>query len=146
MILLLIGTVYEINALRARSSAEDYVALGNEMGISGGHIEAVKAFKNALKIDPYYIPAYLGLGMAYGNSGRSNEAIEIFKEGIKLNSTHYSVPQMQMGIALLAYNNLNDVKTAVQYTKKALQIFTDQGNYAGVALAAHRLKQFDPDP
>ena len=114
------------------------------MGIKGNHIKAGEAFKSALKLDPYYIPAYLWLGTAYGNLGRSKEAIEVFREGIKLNSTHNTVPQMQMGIASIAYN-MNDRKTAVLYAKKALQTYTNQGDYLGVALAGQKLKQFDSE-
>lgn len=57
------------------------------------------------------------------------------KEGIKLNATHNAVPQMQMNIASLAYNKMGDNSTAIQYTKKALQNFTDKGDYMGVTLA-----------
>ena len=125
-------------------SVDDYISLGNNMGVNGNHIEAEKAFKNALKIDPYYIPAYLGLGSAYGNAGRIVDAIEVFKEGIKLNPSHKSVPQLQMSIALLAFHKMNDNVTAVKYAKKALQRFTDQGDFFGVALAGQKLKQFVP--
>lgn len=57
---------------------EEYLSLGNTMGINGNHAAAVDSFKKALKIDPYYIPAYLGLGTAYGNSGRIEEAINVY--------------------------------------------------------------------
>jgi len=126
-------------------NVEEYVALGNEMGMKGNHVVAGEAFKNALKIDPYYIPAYFGLGTAYGNSGRGKEAIVVLREGIKLNSIHNLVPQMQISIASIAYNKMNDRKTAIHYAKEALQIYTDQGDYAGVALAGQKLKQYIRD-
>ena len=121
----------------------EYMAVGNEMGIIGNHVEAGKAFKRALNMDPYYVPAYLGLGIAYANAGRNKEAIEVLKEGIKLNFNHSSVPKMQISIASIAFNRMNDQKTAVQFAKKALQKYTDQRDYAGVALAGHKLKQFN---
>lgn len=124
---------------------DDYVSLGNQMGIKGNHIEASKAFKNAVKISSHHIPAYLGLGTAYGNLGRNEEAIEVFKEGIKLNRVHSLVPQMQMGIATIIYDKMRDEKTAVQYVKKALQNYTNQGDYKGVALAGQKLQQIKPD-
>ena len=95
----------------------------------------------AIKIDPYYIPAYLGLGIAYGNLGRNNDAVDVFKEGIKLDNIHAFVPQMQMGIATIAYEKMNNDEMAIKYVKKALQAYTDQGNYAGVAQAGQKLKQ-----
>ena len=126
-------------------SPEDYVFLGNQLGMEGDHVGASKVFKSSLKIDPYYIPAYLGLGIAYGNLGRNNDAVDVFKEGIKLDNIHAFVPQMQMGIATIAYDKMNDEKMAVKYVKKALQMYTNQGNYAGVAMAAQKLKQIASD-
>ena len=87
----------------------------------------------------------LGLGIAYGNLGKDEDAIEVFKEGIKLDNVHNFTPQMQMGIAAIAYDKMNNREIAVKYVKKALQMYTDQGNYAGVAMAAQKLKQITPD-
>jgi tetratricopeptide (TPR) repeat protein len=125
-------------------SPEDYVSLGNQMGMKGDHFAASKVFKSSMKIDPYYIPAYLGLGIAYGNLGRNNEAVEVLKEGIKLKKFHAFVPQMQMAIATIAYDKMNNNEMAVKYVKKALQSYTDQGDYAGVGNAARKLKQITP--
>jgi tetratricopeptide (TPR) repeat protein len=115
------------------------------MGVKGNHLEATEAFKNALKINPNHIPAYLGLGTAYGNTGHHKEAVAIFKQGIQLDPGHRSAPQMQMNIAVMAHHMKNG-KVAVQYAKKALQSYTDQGDYAGVALAGQKLKQFATTP
>ena len=146
VLLALIGAVLLEAAIKQESmDAEGYVALANQMGTKGNHLEATEAFKNALKINPDYIPAYLGLGTAYGNTGHHEEAIAIFKQGILLDPSHKSVPQMQMNIAVMAHN-MKNVKVAVQYAKKALQSYTDQGDYAGVALAGQKLKQFTTTP
>ena len=72
LISLCFAILFKIISGKGSMSVEGYVSLGNEMGVKGKHLEAGKAFKNALKIDPYYIPAYLGLGTAYGNAGRGN--------------------------------------------------------------------------
>ena len=143
--LVLIGIITLERSANVTMSPSDYVSLGNEMGMIGDHVGASKFFKNAIKIDPYYIPAYLGLGIAYGNSGKDEDAIEVFKEGIKLDNVHNFVPQMQMGIAAIAYDKMNNKKIAVKYVKKALQMYSDQGNYAGVAMAAQKLRQIAPD-
>jgi len=142
ILLALVGAILlEAATKRGSMDAEGYVVLANQMGANGNHLEATEAFKNALKINPDYIPAYLGLGTAYGNTGHHDEAIAIFRQGIQLDPGHRSVPQMQMNIAVMAHNMKNG-KVAVQYAKKALQSYTDQGNYAGVALAGQKLKQF----
>ena len=143
--LILIGMVTLERSTNVDMNPSDYVSLGNDMGMTGDHVGASKFFKNAMKIDPYYIPAYLGLGIAYGNLGKNEEAIEVFKEGIKLDNVHSFIPQMQMGIAAIAYDKMNNREIAVKYVKQALQMYTDQGNYAGVAIAAQKLKQIAPD-
>jgi tetratricopeptide (TPR) repeat protein len=146
ILLALVGAILlEAATKRGSMDAEGYVVLANQMGANGNHLEATEAFKNALKINPDYIPAYLGLGTAYGNTGHHEEAIAIFKQGIQLDPGHRSVPQMQMNIAVMA-RSMKNVKVAVKYAKKALQTYTDQGDYAGVALAGQKLKQFTTIP
>ena len=128
------------------SGVEKDIALGNEFGLKGNHTGAAKAFKNALMVDPYNIPAYLGLGTAYGKLDRNKEAILVFREGIKLDSNHYSVPQMQMNVASILFHKMNNEKTAIHYLKMALQSYTNQGDYAGVALAGQKLRQYKQVP
>jgi tetratricopeptide (TPR) repeat protein len=141
----LVGVVVMNVTSKDAMSPSEYVLLGNQMGIDGNHVKASKVFKSAMNIDPYYIPAYLGLGIAYGNLDKNTEAIEVFKEGIKLDKLYRFVPQMQMSIASIAYDKLNNDQMAIKYIKKALQSYTDQGNHAGVAMAAHKLKQISPN-
>ena len=50
-----------------------------------------------------------------------------------------------MGIATIAYDKMNNDEMAVKYVKKALQMYSDQGNYAGVAMAAQKLRQIAPN-
>ena len=141
--ILVVFIVFQVN-IEKRMSPEEHVSLGNQLGMEGDHVGASRFFKNSIKIDPFYIPAYLGLGIAYGNLGRNIDAVDVFKEGIKLDNIHTFVPQLQMGIATIAHDKMNNHEMAVKYVKKALQIYTDQGNYAGVALAGQKLKQIAP--
>ena len=143
-VLVLIGViVFKTDIQKPVNSPEDLVLLGNQMGVEGNHLEASKAFKNSIRIDPYYIPAYLGLGISYGNLQKNKEAIEVLNEGIKLNQVHSYVPQMQMSIANLLDKKMNNKIAAVEYVKKALQNFTYHGNIAGVALAGQKLQQLE---
>ena len=143
-VLVLIGViVFKTDIQKPVNSPEDLVLLGNQMGVDGNHLEASKAFKNSIRIDPYYIPAYLGLGISYGNLQKNKEAIEVLTEGIKLNQVHSYVPQMQMSIANILDKKMNNKIAAVEYVKKALQNFTYHGNIAGVALAGQKLQQLE---
>ena len=143
-VLVIIGVIiFKTDTQKPVNSPEDLVFLGNQMGVDGNHLEASKAFKNSIRIDPYYIPAYLGLGISYGNLQKNKEAIEVLNEGIKLNQVHSYVPQMQMSIANILDKKMNNKIAAVEYVKKALQNFTYQGNIAGVALAGQKLQQLE---
>jgi len=143
-IIVIIGVIiFQTNTQKPVNSPEHLVLLGNQMGVEGNHLEASKAFKNSIRIDPYYIPAYLGLGISYGNLQKNKEAIEVLTEGIKLNQVHSYVPQMQMSIANILDKKMNNKIAAVEYVKKALQNFTYHGNIAGVALAGQKLQQLE---
>jgi tetratricopeptide (TPR) repeat protein len=52
------------------------------------HEEAIKWFKEAIKIDPHNVSVYNGIGECYQQQGNYEEAIKWFKEAIKLNPAH----------------------------------------------------------
>ena len=143
IILVVIGaTIWRLATHEEPMHPEDYLRLGIERGAAGKHESAIEAFKKALHENPDYIPAYLNLGNAYGNTGRYKESIASYKEGIQLNSRHPQVPQMQMNIASIAHK-MNDKKTAVLYSQKAIQSYTDRNDYSGVAKAAAQLRMIE---
>ena len=133
------AVVWETTKLKKIMGAEDYLELGIEKGNLGIHEEAIEFFKKALIKKPDFVPAYLALGNAYGNTNRYQKALNAYKEGIQLNRSHKDVPQMQMNIAWVSHK-VNDDKTAIIFTKKAIQSFTDRNDYAGVAEAGIRLR------
>lgn len=136
------ATSWRIATHQEPMRAEDYLILGIEKGASGRHEDAIEAFKKAIRKNPDYIAAYLSLGNAYGNTGRYEESIASYKEGIQLNPNHPDAPQMEMNIAWIAHK-MDDNKTAVLYAKKAIQSYTDRGDYAGVAMAGSRLRMIE---
>ena len=138
--LVFLGTIIrETSKLKKIRGAEDYLELGIKKGNLGVHEEAIELFKKALVKNPNLVPAYLALGNAYGNTNRYPEALNAYKEGIQLNSSHKDVPQMEMNIAWVSHKS-NDNKTAIIFTKRAIQSFTDRNDYAGVAKAGLRLR------
>ena len=133
--------VWQVSTLEKKMDAEDYLALGIEKGSMGSHYEAIEQFKNALKEDPDFVAAYLALGNAYGNAKNYKDAINAYKEGIQINPRHKDVPQMEMNIAWVSHKN-DDDETAIIFTKKAIQSFTERNDYRGVAKAGIRLRLF----
>ena len=141
-VLSVVGTVvWQVSTLGEKMDAEDYLVLGIEKGNMGSHYEAIEQFKNALKENPDFVAAYLALGNAYGNAKNYKDAINAYKEGIQINPRHKDVPQMEMNIAWVSHIN-DDDKTAIIFTKKAIQSFTDRNDYKGVAEAGLRLRLF----
>ena len=138
------ATFWRVTTHEEPMQAADYLQMGIESGASGKHEEAIEAFKNAINKNPNYIIAYLSLGNAYGNTGRYEKSIASYKEGIQLNPRHPEVPQMEMNIAWVAHK-MNDYKTAVLYSKKAVQSFTDRNDYAGVAMAGSQLRMIEKE-
>ena len=131
--------VWQLANRAERTHAGDYLQLGIEHGVAGKHEDAIEAFKKAIQENPNYSSAYLSLGNAYGNTGRYKESIAAYKEGIQIDPRHPEVPQMEMNIASIAHK-MNDKKTAVLYSQKAIQSFTDRNNLAGVTQAASQLR------
>ena len=80
LLVLIVMVGFQLSSNKNNLNVQEYVKLGNEKGMEGNHLEASKAFKVALDLDPYHIPAYLGLGTAYGNAGLNKEAIEVFNK------------------------------------------------------------------
>ena len=141
-VLSVVGTVvWQVSTLEKKMDAEDYLVLGIEKGSMGSHYEAIEQFKNALKENPDFVAAYLALGNAYGNAKNYKDAINAYKEGIQINPRPKDVPQMEMNIAQVSHIN-DDDKTAIIFTKKAIQSFTDRNDYKGVAEAGLRFRLF----
>ena len=58
----------------------DYYTLGNLMMEQQKYDEAIKAFENAVKLDPTFYDAWNHLAICYQNTGQDSKAIEAFKK------------------------------------------------------------------
>ncbi len=60
-----------------------------------GKEEEIAEYKQALAIDPDYVPAYLNWGASLFAKGQYPEAIRVYRDGIQVNplvaSLHYSL-------------------------------------------------------
>jgi Flp pilus assembly protein TadD len=59
-----------------------HYGLGMEYAGEGNDEEAVRCFREALRVDPGYIPAYMHAGKFLGRLGRLEEAREAWQKGI----------------------------------------------------------------
>ena len=74
---------------------EHWFNLGNAYYDSGKYKEAIKSFKQALRINPDDAEAHFNLGVAYGGLGKYKEAIESYKQAIRIDpdcrDAHYNL-------------------------------------------------------
>ena len=66
-------------------SAEDWVERGISFGNSQQYNEAIKAFSNALELNPRYAKAYNNRGLAWANEGDYDSAIADYKMALEIN-------------------------------------------------------------
>ena len=65
-ILLLVLTA----SAQCQQTAGDWVDKGNALGIQGNYDEAIKAYDDAIKLDPNYAAAWSNKGIALRNLGQ----------------------------------------------------------------------------
>ncbi len=108
-----------ILALATRLYPQDAGARFN-LGIAYGAMgkdEEITEYKNALEIDPDYVPAYLNWGAALFAKGQFSDAAEVYRRGILVNplvaSLHYS-----LGLALERENKTREAQAEMELAAK----------------------------
>jgi len=96
-----------------RNSAEYWLIVGVDYSAAGLHAEAIEAYQQAIKINPYYTIAYHNLGITYGNLGRHSESIDAFKEAIKIDPC-FAEAHGNLGVA---YEKLGKLSEAAEKAK-----------------------------
>jgi hypothetical protein len=104
-----------------RKTGEYWFYLGVVYGEAGMYREAMRAYKEAIRIKPGMAEAHYSLGGIYGNSGMGREAIEAYKQVIRIKpdmaEAHYN-----LGVL---YGNSGMVKEAIEAYKQAIRIKPD---------------------
>lgn len=77
-----------------------YNNLGNLLKDGGDLKGAEKAYKAALKIDPYFAIGHYNLGLTLKAMGNLTDAIAYYRQAIKINPDHAEAHQ-NLGVALL---------------------------------------------
>ena len=109
------------------------VALADLLVEKGKRGEAIKQYKEALKISKKYEPALVGLGVAYLEDGQKEEALSTFSEEIEF-ATKGSTAQIDKYLEKAYYYkgkillDKGDYKEAVLNLKKALEIFPNMSD------------------
>jgi len=80
-------------------TADDWVAEGIELGQEGKYAEAIKAYDEALKINPQDAKAWNKKGKTLSDLGRNDDAIKALDEALKIN-LQYAEAWYNKGTAL----------------------------------------------
>ncbi|MCK9566752.1 MAG: tetratricopeptide repeat protein [Methanothrix sp.] len=163
LILIALATLWP-SALAQEETADSWFKKGQELGRNGSYEEAVKAYDNALELEPKNAEAWLGKGTvlslwagSINDKSLYEDAIKAFDKAIELD------PQQTRGrlvkaSALLNLGRYNEslktldeaIEAASQDTEKAqiwfekAHLFAEQGNYNETAKALEKASLLDP--
>jgi len=152
------------SALAQEETADSWFKKGQELGRNGSYEEAVKAYDNALKLEPKNAEAWIGNGTVLSlwassthDEGLYEDAIKAFDEAIELD------PQQNRGRlvkanALLNLGRYNEsleifdeaIEAASQNSEKAqiwfekAHLFAEQGNYNETTEALEKVFELAP--
>ncbi|MGA2070269.1 MAG: tetratricopeptide repeat protein [Sedimentisphaerales bacterium] len=104
----------------AEVSQNNYLAysdLGAALNSMGRYQDAIEAYKQAIKINPYFADAFVGLGITYGKLDQWQNEVETYKQAIKL-KPGYANAYYNLGIA---YKDLGRLEDAMEAWKQAVK-------------------------
>jgi tetratricopeptide (TPR) repeat protein len=129
------GSVTFLNRTAAGSeaSAEHWFAVG--CAEEAKHpAQAEAAYRNAIRVDPGYVDAYVNLGCLLNESGGNEDAVAVYREGLR-HAPQAAILQFNLAIAL---EDLHRVDEALRCYEAALEL--DQA-FADAHYNAARLHQ-----
>jgi tetratricopeptide (TPR) repeat protein len=102
--------------------------------------DAIKAYRQALRIDPEYANAWVNLGVTYSNLNRYDDAIEAFRQALRIDPKDAGA-WVNLGVA---YRNLNRYDDAIEAYRQALRIDPkDAGAWVNLGVAYRNLNRYD---
>jgi len=104
------------------NNAESYVVLGWALEANMQPEEAIRQYKTAMRLCPYYQPMYLrNLGRAYVMAGQHDEAIAVFEALLKRDPSPFFVGDAHRNLAVI-YANLGREEEARAEIAKAIEV------------------------
>lgn len=103
------------------------------------HIEGIRAFREAVRIDPEYADAWHGLALAHVQLGETSEAMKAFEEVVRLDPDH---PTAWVGLGA-ARAELGDFKSAAQAFREAARVRPDASVFFSLGSAHAQLQEAD---
>jgi tetratricopeptide (TPR) repeat protein len=110
------------------------IELGDAMRHSGDLSSAIRAYRQALELDPFSSRAQRRLGATLGSAGQQDEALSVLQHAIE----HESDNALLWYERALIESKAGKQEQAIQHLRKALQLkpdFADAQNNLGIELA-----------
>ncbi len=146
---------YKLAAQQEPSDARAHFGLGNVFLDQGLFVEAVDAYRQALKLKIDYLPAYQPLGYSLARLGRYAEAIETLKQAVQYDPNNAELYN-NLGYAYVHAERFND---AIEACLQAIRLLGQTGQafrqgfqertevlsdaYKNLGNAYNGLKQYD---
>src|SRR5574340_1245870 len=119
-----------------KREATEYFASGNALDETGDRAGAIRAWKEAIRLDPEHAAAHFNLGVAFAEDGDSDLAIEQLREAIRLEPFD-SEAQRELADVYLDADRPDD---AINVLRQSLNVVPGDAETAS-ALAAIYLDQ-----
>ena len=103
---------------RGLSKAEEHYEAGLKLESEGKLREAIAEYDEAIRLEPYFAPAYNNRGIAYARLGQIERAVLDYDEAIRLNP-YYALAYSNRGNA---YISLGQFELAVQDLDEAIRL------------------------
>ncbi len=84
-------TVQRQSATQQKQSAPEIFLRAEELRLKGNLLEAVSLYREAIKVNPYYIPAHIKMALCYLGLGRYSDALEVIKKAEELDPTDENI-------------------------------------------------------
>ncbi|MCW3789170.1 tetratricopeptide repeat protein [Plebeiibacterium sediminum] len=126
-----IGAIDVLNKVYEEDSYEINLRMGWLNYLNGLHVEAIKYYKQAIKLKPFAIEPKFGICYPLNASNNVNELIKYYNQALEIapNNT-YALYQLGM-----VYFNLNQYEKAEKYFGKVVDLFPF--DYDGLIMLAH---------
>ncbi|MDF1591310.1 MAG: tetratricopeptide repeat protein [Desulfobacterales bacterium] len=95
-----------------------HINLGIALGSKGRTADAIRHYREALRIDPNYVDAYNNLGVVLDNQGKTADAIRHYREALRIDP-NYAKAHNNLGNALLREGKTEE---AIMHYLKTVQI------------------------
>jgi tetratricopeptide (TPR) repeat protein len=109
---------------RDAKDMESWLSLGRLYRVAQDSVEAEKAYKHAMDIDPNNEDALTGLAMVYSDVGDVKKAIEMLRVVTERDPSPRTLEALAQ-----AYDQTRDYKKAAEVLKKAIELVPDNGRF-----------------